>query len=390
MALTIATNSAALHASSSASSVKRDMEISMARLSTGKRINTASDDAAGVAIASRLTSEVRGTNQAVRNAIDGQALIDTVEGGHNEIQNILQRMREVAVQGANDTNNADDRVHLNAEMAALTFEIDRIASATTWAGQSVMASTGSSFSFQIGTATGDKNQIIVAIESLATTTLGVKGAVNAGAVTFSDFGTVVNGATSSNSQVFTPHAGAGAESAGQATFKFNTYVAGAANGYNHTIVSDTAFSSTTPTAAETLAVGTEIAAKINSHAYLVPDGIGATVDEITGVVTLNAKEYESLDSPAQARDAIKKIDAAIEKVNAQRSSLGAISNRLTHTVANLTNISANLSSAKGSIQDADFALETTNLAKNQILQQASTAMLAQANASKQNVLSLLQ
>ena len=134
MALAIATNNAALRAAASASSVNRDMETSMARLSTGKRINAARDDAAGVAIASRLAAEIRGTDQAIRNAIDGQALIDSAEGGHKEIENILQRMREVSVQAANDTNNTQDRSNLQAEMNALTTEIDRIASVTTWAG----------------------------------------------------------------------------------------------------------------------------------------------------------------------------------------------------------------------------------------------------------------
>ena len=175
MALAIATNNAALNAAAAASSVNRDMETSMARLSTGKRINSASDDAAGVAIASRLTSEIRGTDQAIRNAVDGQALIDTAEGGHNEIENILQRMREVSVQAANDTNDANDRSNLQAEMTALITEIDRIASVTTWAGQSLMGSSGSSFSFQVGTATGDKNQIKVSLAAMGKAALGLSG-----------------------------------------------------------------------------------------------------------------------------------------------------------------------------------------------------------------------
>ena len=118
---------------------QRSMDMSMERLSTGKRINSAADDAAGLAIASRLTSEIRGTNQAIRNAMDGQALIDTAEGAHNEIENILQRMRELAVQGASDTNNANDRKNLQTEMDALSTEIDHIASTATWAGQSMIS-----------------------------------------------------------------------------------------------------------------------------------------------------------------------------------------------------------------------------------------------------------
>jgi flagellin len=176
MALTIGTNVASLQASAAASSVNRDLETSMARLSTGKRINSAADDAAGVAIASRLSSEIRGTDQAIRNALDGQALIDTAEGGHKEIEAILQRMREVSVQAANDTNNAQDRGNLQAEMDALSTEIDRIAGVTTWAGNSVMdGGSGSSktFSLQVGAATGTKNQIEVAINAMDASTLSV-------------------------------------------------------------------------------------------------------------------------------------------------------------------------------------------------------------------------
>ena len=288
MALAIATNNAALNAAASASSVNRDMETSMARLSTGKRINSASDDAAGVAISSRLSAEIRGTDQAIRNSLDGQALIDTAEGAHKEIENILQRMREVAVQSANDTNNGQDRANLQAEMEAMVTEIDRIAGTTTWAGANLMdASAGTTFSFQVGAATGAQNQIAVSIGAMNATGLGV---------------------------------GDGSVS----VVKVNDDTAG--------------------------------------------DGSG----------------------DVNARTGIDLIDTAIKDVNIQRSKLGAVSNRLNHTVNNLTNISSNLSAAKGGIEDADFALETTNLAKNQILQQASTAMLAQANASKQNVLSLLQ
>jgi flagellin len=288
MALAIATNNAALKAAASASSVNRDMETSMARLSSGKRINSASDDAAGVAISSRLSAEIRGTDQAIRNSLDGQALIDTAEGGHKEIENSLQRMREVSVQAANDTNNEQDRDNLQAEMDAMLTEIDRIAGTTTWAGASLMAddTNATVFSFQVGAATGTQNQISVSI--------------------------------------------------------------GGMNG----------------------------------------DALGLSTGDASDLKV--TQTGTAGDGDTNARAAITKIDNAIKVVNIQRSELGAVSNRLNHTVNNLTNISSNLSAAKGGIEDADFALETTNLAKNQILQQASTAMLAQANASKQNVLSLLQ
>ena len=309
MVLAIATNNAALNAAASASSVNRDMETSMARLSSGKRINSASDDAAGVAISSRLSAEIRGTDQAIRNALDGQALIDTTEGAHKEVENILQRMREIAVQAMNDTNSSKDRINLFTETKAMAVEINRIASTTKWAGQTLMGdadgaggnsgTVGATFSFQVGASIGEKNQIVINIGSIGFLDLTDKGI----------------------------------------------------DGLNLIEPPTNAVDEDNPTAAELEAF---------------------------------------YDNPDAWKDAVTYIDNAIKNLNTQRSELGAVSNRLNHTVNNLTNISSNLSAAKGGIEDAYFALETTNLAKNQILQQASTAMLAQANASKQNVLSLLQ
>jgi len=279
MALSVSTNTGALMAQAAASSVNKEMEISMARLSTGQRINSASDDAAGVAIASRLTSEIRGTNQAIRNAMDAQALIDTAEGAHKEIENILQRMRELAVQAANDTNDTTYRTNLDTEFHSLMDEIDRISDVTEWAGQSLLnGNVSAGFTFQIGSGTATADSVTVTIDTMATSVIGTTANVSA-----------------------------------------------------------------------------------------------------IGLSTLASADY-----------AIDVLDEAIQTVNNQRATLGSYSNRLDHTVANLTNVSTNLQSGLGRIQDADFAEETTTLAKTQILQQASTAMLAQANASKQNVLSLLQ
>ena len=173
MSLSIGTNNGAMYAAMAVNSSSRSMETSMERLSTGKRINSATDDAAGVAIASRLSAEIRGANQSIRNALDGQALINTAEGAHKEIENILQRMREISVQAANDTNNDQDRMNLQAEMDALITEIDRIAGTTTWAGEKLMEDAdGSPFSFQVGAATGDKNQISITIGSMTAKALG--------------------------------------------------------------------------------------------------------------------------------------------------------------------------------------------------------------------------
>ena len=177
MALTVATNTGALMAQAAASSVNKEMEMSMERLSTGKRINAASDDAAGVAIASRLSAEIRGTNQAIRNAMDGQALIDTAEGAHQEVEAILQRMRELAVQSANDTNSASDRANLQLEIDQLLIEVDRISASTTWAGIPLLSGSDTGgptdLSFQIGSGTSSVDQIDVAINDTSSTALGI-------------------------------------------------------------------------------------------------------------------------------------------------------------------------------------------------------------------------
>jgi flagellin len=530
MALAIATNTAALNAAASASSVNRDMETSMERLSTGKRINSASDDAAGVAISSRLSAEIRGTDQSIRNSLDGQALIDTAEGAHKEIENILQRMREVSVQAANDTNNAQDRANLQAEMDAMVTEIDRIAATTTWAGENLMqSSTGSNFSFQVGAATGSENQISITIDGMGSKNLGVAassavdvasaateqaaydGLVGAKAAAAATVATTTSAKaaadkTVQNLELFkTAHAALTAASTAEehAGALRDVMVGGASLSTPATIVStgtdkglgyDTllaefkvhlgeiveqadkdkatfavnnfenaikSFESTTTnaeakTAYDAIVVAYDAAlavalpgeittkntfAKLAGNVASIPAGTGAATTittlrtgdgaakvaavgnidtQITAAKTaatsanndvliaegnLNTATaaVNAATDPANltgtnlsvttgdaARASITTVDKAIQTVNIQRSELGAVSNRLNHTVNNLTNISSNLSAAKGGIEDADFALETTNLAKNQILQQASTAMLAQANASKQNVLSLLQ
>jgi flagellin len=388
MALAIATNNAALNAAASASSVNRDMESSMARLSSGKRINSASDDAAGVAIASRLSAEIRGTDQAIRNSLDGQALIDTAEGAHKEIENILQRMREVAVQAANDTNNSQDRLNLQAEMTAMGVEIDRIAGTTTWAGSNLMEASETKFSFQVGAATGEQNQIEVKIDSMNMNGLGIGQSDDVAAFTIAntDFAQ-----PSENNAAGTDDYTLGAISAGGVavlTIDPATDAKGrlsvTKNGQTFEAIIDG--DSVTNTAKNIRAAFADIGitAEISTTANKV-DLTFAQVAAVTGSTTSIL-----VDSDTNALAGIKKLDAAITEVNVQRSELGAISNRLNHTVNNLTNISSNLSAAKGGIEDADFALETTNLAKNQILQQASTAMLAQANASQQNVLVLLR
>ena len=388
MALAIATNTGALMAAASASSVNRDMETSMERLSTGKRINSAKDDAAGVAIASRLGSEIRGTNQAIRNAQDAQGLINTAEGAHKEVESILQRMRELAVQSANDTNDASDRVNLGAEMTALTAEIDRIANVSSWAGQKLLDGStpdatsttdndAASFEFHIGSGNSVADSITVNINAMGSTALGINGSGNAPDALTSTTSTINLGNNTGTM--------AANQSAGTLTF------AGVAGGDIFTAkINGTEVSITASFA------GDQYEDTVDGVAQQMKDQIdaagisGVTVTRVAGVLSLNVGGGVDISSADDAQTTIGTIDAAIAAVNTQRANLGAVSNRLDSTVNNLTNISINLEAGKGRIEDADFAAESTSLAKSQILQQASTAMLAQANASKQSVLSLLQ
>jgi len=504
MALTVATNTGALMAQAAASSVNKEMETSMERLSTGKRINSASDDAAGVAIASRLTSEIRGTNVAIRNAMDAQAVIDTAEGAHQEIDNILQRMRELAVQAANDTNSNVDRTYLQDEIAQLQTEVDRIAGTTSWAGKNLLNGDFASQSFQVGSGSGSSNQITTTIDNVNSASIGdnridstslatvdattaetkagtdfvLTGSKGASTIAYAagasvkDVATAVNNATSSTGVTATAvtHAkldnlsatgtvaftltgtvGAGtALSASIANVSDLTNLAEAINAVAGTTgitaalgstnaeviltdhdgddihIDDFALSGGTDTfdltamdyagtsevgSAATLTEGGAIDGNVTGTLRL-SDTASFTVRTettdggTTAVVTtegyfesgtiaqadssLSAVSSIDIGTTAGAKTAIDIFDGAMRMVATQRGELGAISNRIDSTVSNLTNIVTNLESGRGRIEDADFAAETTSLAKSQILQQASTAMLAQANASKQNVLSLLQ
>jgi len=408
MVLSIGTNNSAAFAADSAYLSNRNMEASMQRLSTGKRINSASDDAAGVAIASRLSSVIRGTDQSIRNPMDARSLIGTAEGAHKEIENILQRMREVAVQAANDTNNALDRSNLQAEMDALFTEIDRIAGTTTWAGSKLINdSNGTDFSFQVGAAAGGQNEIDVSIGSMNTAGLllgsgpeGVTGVAPVTAVPAKNAYTLTKAAFSFTGAASIGTVG-GIDIIGTETTDY-TITLFDADGTLGTLDVTGSDSNTQKAAAIQNAFSAfGVAAEAGGFGVELSYSQVAATDEVVGVeevievqANINYISVEATtgqdNAAGNALAGIRLIDAALERVNVQRSELGAISNGLNHTVNNLTNMSTSLTAAKGGIEDADFALETMELAKNQILQRASTAMLAQANASKQNVLGLLR
>jgi flagellin len=353
------------------------------------RINTAADDAAGVAIASRLTAEIRGTNQAIRNAMDAQAMIDTAEGAHAEVEFLLQRMRELAVQAANDTNGTADRNALQAELTQLTSEIDRIAATTTWAGISLLnggaaaglvnttADQNQNFNFQIASNNAQSSDtLVVGIKDIGSLSLGINGA------DAPDIDNVTNGATTT----LTLGGTSTAPTLTVAAWTTSETVSFDIEGQSFSISTTASTSTTASYGGDADGVAYKIVDEINAANIA---GITATRSS-AGIVTIAKAGSVSVSSNSAAQTAMTNIDAAITELNTQRANLGAYSNRLDSTVKNLTNVVTNLEAGRGRIEDADFAAETTNLAKSQILQQASMAMLAQANASKQGVLSLLQ
>ncbi len=279
---TINTNISALGAQNAMKVNARNKSANMEHLSTGRRINSAGDDAAGLAIGQNMTAQVRGLDQAVRNLNDGVNMLQTAEGALNETTNMLQRMRELAVQAASGTYSTTQRGYLQTEFLALNSQIDKIASETTWNGYTVLTgttggTTAGTYSFQSGQTSGQTIDVAI------------------GGMTIS--------------------------------------------------------------------------------------ALGLTATASTGI---------ALSSAASASAAIATIDSAINTVNSQRATIGASINRMTYAVDNVTNISSNISASRSTIMDTDYAAASTALSKNQIIQQAATAMLAQANQQPQSVLSLLK
>lgn len=269
MSMSINTNVMSMNAQRNAASTQISMATTMQRLSSGLRVNNAKDDAAGLAIADRMNSQVRGMNVAIRNANDGLSLVQTADGGLATMTDALQRMRELAVQSLNGTNTSSDRSALSVEYSQLLAEIDRIAGATQFNGKSIIGSSAAAFAFQVGANTGQQ--------------------------------------------------------------------------------------------------------------------ISVTTSNASGLVTVTA-----IDTSAGAASALADIDAQLTVVNTQRATYGAAMSRFEYTISNLRNAVENQSAARGRIMDADFASETANLSRTQILQQAGTAMVAQANQLPQGVLALLR
>jgi len=508
MALTVNTNIASLTAQRNLTSSQNDLSTSLQRLSSGLRINSAKDDAAGLAISERFTAQIRGLNQGVRNANDGISLAQTAEGALKEVSSNLQRIRELAVQSANATNSASDRTALQAEVAQLVAEIDRVAEKTKFNGIALLDGTFTSKAFQVGadanetvsitsissartsaiggsfTATSTSSQGVgttaiaastvylngvaltasvsdgvstvsadasakakaasinatagtgvtaTAVTDLAAGTMDLTGATNGEVVAFTingqttaqvtidasgDAGTAAGSDIFANLDTFTSAINAISGATGVTATNSGTGIAlQAADGRN--IVYNATFNAADGTSA---AAGTYTSADVglsgtlgdtvtgkltltstNSSGILVEASAGGGADATesaklgygsaentsatgSGVAISNA----SVATVSGANETITAVDNALSTISSIRSDLGSYQSRFESVVANLQTTSENLSASRSRIVDADFAAETANLTKAQILQQSGIAMLAQANAIPQNVLALLQ
>lgn len=443
----INTNIASLNAQRNLGMSQSTLNTSIQRLSSGLRINSAKDDAAGLAISERMTSQIRGLNVAARNANDGVSLAQTAEGSLGKVGDMLQRMRELAVQSTNATNSSSDRTALQDEVAQLKAEIGRVATTTKFNGTSLLDGSFSAQSFQVGANSGETitlNSIAnVSMNALGTlqtadavvgvtavtavTAVAAVAAVPATATTSATSGTYVTSASTTSTDAFqfkidglivsdrvvgasaanldtdlatflATTAGAGYTKTG--TFAGADLVLSKTNGTD--LVTATSFSvgvGSTTTAAGTTSAGTFgtgfIGTATNGTEAVAAVTAVAAVAGVTGVTAAAATTETGIANltvatAAQAAYALTAIDTALTAVNTARGTLGAVQNRFESVVSNIRIQSENLSAARSRILDADYAAETANLTRGQILQQAGTAMLAQANSLPNNVLSLLR
>jgi flagellin len=397
MSLTINTNAASLTAQRNLNGSQGTLATSMQRLSSGLRVNSAKDDAAGLAIAERMNAQTRGLNVAGRNANDGISLAQTAEGALGKVGDMLQRMRELAVQSSNATNSADDRKALQAEVVQLRDEIDRVAKNTSFNGQKLLNGSFSAATFQVGANSGENITVAALTNSSAdglskvvfgkgTATTGTGGQVTTlTAYTAADM--VLTVGTAAYTLADLAVARTGEERMGQVVEAINRRTsdtgvtafmkAAAANDGTYTIE----FRSEKLTAA-----GAAETVTMTGFAQATSGFDNATIaaDTKAGISTL------SVETAEDAWLAIKNIDDSLNQVNSARATLGAVQSRFENAAGNIAIQSENIASARGRIVDADFAMETANLSKAQILQQAGTAMVAQANQLPQQVLSLLR
>lgn len=463
----INTNIASLNAQRNLNTSQGDLNTSLQRLSSGLRINSAKDDAAGLAISERFTAQIRGLNQAGRNANDGISLAQTAEGALAEVTNNLQRIRELSVQSANATNSASDRAALDAEVQQLISEIDRVSQQTNFNGVQLLDGSFSSQVFQVGANVGDTITVSAVVNSTALglgldtgaaatasiTGGAITGALAAGDLTINgtDVGIVAQDAALLAAAIDTAAGSSVATAtATSATIGAFTGITGAAAADTYgfdvegvTIEGTVAGGATTLSAAQldtaltaasgalttagvsftgtfaadnlvfTKADGSTLDVTVGVHSGAGAGGVASGAQSVVGTVNISstsdvtiagtdpsaagftagftvATSNINLLTVGNSNAAITAIDSALTSVNSARAGLGAIQNRFESVVVSVATTAENLSASRARILDTDFAAETANLTRAQILQQAGIAILSQANAAPQNVLALLQ
>ncbi|MCW3173590.1 flagellin [Shewanella subflava] len=468
MAISVNTNVTSLKAQSNLNNANNGLKTSMERLASGLRINSAKDDAAGLQISNRLTSQINGIGVAVRNANDGISIAQTAEGAMQESTNILQRMRDLSLQSANGSNSDDDRAAMQKELSALQTELTRISETTSFGNQKLLDGSYGTQKFQVGANANET--ISVSLSSVAANKIGNNGISGAGSeygveattaltqttaadATFAINGktigiTALDGAATLATKINSSGAGVKAEASVTTTisglgptddgvlslvnedgtkdsYDLATYKGDSAElatdlgkaGYDVSLDDSTGTISITAKKVQGIEItgasagaaqlGSTVAGATNANVSKTaeltlssPEKIvvfGASADEVLGggiaatggSSTLNKVSSIDINSAQGAQDALLVIDAAIGGIDAQRADLGAVQNRMNFTISNLTNIQSNVADARGRIQDVDFAMETAQLTKKQILSQTSSTMLAQANQIPQTALSLL-
>ncbi len=465
MAISVNTNVTSMKAQSNLNSATSNQKTSMERLASGLRINSAKDDAAGLQISNRMTSQINGIGVAMRNANDGISIAQTAEGAMQESTNILQRMRDLSLQSANGSNSTEDRGAMQKEIASLQTELTRIADTTSFGGQKLLDGSYGTQKFQVGS---EANQTIsVSLTDVSANKIGNNAISGAGSefgveaatvltqTTAADTTFAVNGKTvgvtaldgaatvakninasgagvTAEASVTTTIGGMGAlddgivsivaEDGSKDSYDLADYSGDSARlaedlgkaGYDVSHDTDTGAISITAnnvngieiagTTAGTVQLGGQTAGVANASKTAElnlssPDDFtvtGTAVDEVLngasatkGSSSLNAISAVDIGTAQGAQDALAVIDAAIAGIDGERADLGAVQNRMNFTINNLSNVQSNVSDARGRIQDVDFAKETAELTKQQILSQTSSAMLAQANQLPQAALSLL-
>jgi len=414
----INTNTAATLTANALTENQRAMNQTMERLSTGSRINSAKDDAAGLAIVSKMNAQVKGTNMAIKNANDAISMIATADGAAIEIDAMLQRMREIAVQSLNETNTATDLTNLNKEFSQLATEIDRVANETEFNDKKILKGTEGGASdgkidFNIGSNTAS-----IEVDFGDFNMAGGSAVAGVQTMTITDADIATNGADTDGYKVLFTSGKSMIITAAQVV---NAATNGATDITNDEFVA--AFNTANAAADDDGVTVPDVTATISGNVVTFTEGAGnegqgeiasisllKTNSSLTAITTSNAlatttagaaaggasvmaadiSDFKTAGTQAQASTTIAELDSAIAGVAAKRADFGAFMNRLEYTVDNLSNVVQNTVVARSRIEDADYAAETTELARTQIIAQAATAMLSQANQQAQSVLALLK